>query len=133
MRPLLEQRGISLKVETLDETELLLDAQMIQQVLTNLLTNAVQALPEGGSISVHTTETEEHVVAEIADTGVGIPQKYQRLIFDSGFSMSKGGSGLGLAIVRRLVDQMGGSIEVESSEGQGTRFCLTFLKESRLQ
>ncbi|MEJ2077023.1 MAG: ATP-binding protein [Acidobacteriota bacterium] len=133
MRPLLEQRGISLTVETLDETELLLDAQMIQQVLTNLLTNAVQALPEGGSISVHTTETEEHVVAEIADTGVGIPQKYQRLIFDSGFSMSKGGSGLGLAIVRRLVDQMGGSIEVESSEGQGTRFCLTFLKESRLQ
>ncbi len=133
MRPLLEQCGIPLTVETLDRSELLLDLQMIQQVLTNLLTNAVQALPEGGSVSVRTTETEEHVIAEIADTGVGIPQKYQRLIFDSGFSMSQGGSGLGLAIVRRLVDQLGGSIDVESTEGQGTRFYLKFPRENRPQ
>jgi signal transduction histidine kinase len=133
MRPLLEQRGIPLIVETLDRTEILLDCQMIQQVLTNLLTNAVQALPEGGSVSVRTMESEGYVVAEIADTGVGIPQKYQRLIFDSGFSMSKGGSGLGLAIVRRLVDQLGGSIDVESTEGQGTRFYLKFPGESRPQ
>lgn len=130
MRPLLEQRGIALKIDISDESSLLLDAQMIQQVVTNLLTNAVQALPEGGSVSVRTTEEKDRVVAEIADTGTGIPQKYQRLIFDSGFSMSKGGSGLGLAIVRRLVDQLGGIIDVESEEGRGTRFFLEFPKES---
>ncbi len=131
MRPLLEQRGIPLEVLLGDETQLLLDEQLIQQVVTNLLTNAVQALPEGGSVSVRTIETPEHVIAEIADTGVGIPPKYQRLIFDSGFSMSKGGSGLGLAIVRRLVDQLGGSIDLESEEGRGTRFYLKFPRTPR--
>ena len=128
MRPLLEQRGIPLTVRIEDETEIPLDAQMIQQILTNLLTNAVQALPEGGSVSVRTWEDAREVAAEIADTGIGIPRQYQQLIFDSGFSMSKGGTGLGLAIVRRLVDQLGGSIDVSSEEGKGTRFSLVFSK-----
>ena len=101
---------------------------MIQQILTNLLTNAVQALPEGGSVSVRTWEDDREVAAEIADTGIGIPRQYQQLIFDSGFSMSKGGTGLGLAIVRRLVDQLGGSIDVSSEEGKGTRFRLVFSR-----
>ncbi len=130
MKPLLEQRGIRVVEDLQTTSPVQLDDQMIRQIITNLLTNAMQALPEGGEISLRSRESEGDVTIEVEDTGVGIPEKYQRLIFDSGFTMSKGGSGLGLAIVRRLLDALGGRIEVHSREGQGSRFILSFSKET---
>ena len=126
MRPLLLQRGIEVALDLQPVGDLSLDREMMRQVFTNLLTNAMQALPEGGRIAVRTFEKDESVCVEIEDNGCGIPKHYQGLIFDSGFTTSRGGTGLGLAIVRRFLDALGGDISVDGDEGSGTRFTLTF-------
>ena len=92
--------------------------------------NAVEAMPEGGflSLSAETRPDGEHVAIKIEDTGVGIPKHVQSNIFEP-FYTTKGegkGVGLGLSVVYGVVAQHGGSVEVESEEGQGTRFTLTF-------
>jgi signal transduction histidine kinase len=131
MRPLLRQRGIKVSFDLQARDDLPLDREMMRQVFTNLVTNAMQALPEGGGIAVRTFVRGESVFAEIEDDGCGIPKRYQRLIFDSGFTTSRGGTGLGLAIVRRFLDVLGGDISVDGDEGLGTRFTLTFPKRKR--
>jgi len=129
MTPLLDQRGIGLDLDLRESAAVLVDREMVRQIFTNLMTNAIQALPEGGRLSLRTGQDADSVWAQVEDNGIGIPQKYQRLIFDSGFTMSKGGSGLGLAIVRRLLDSLNGTIEVKSEEGLGTCFTVSFRKE----
>jgi len=126
MRPLLQQRRIVLTGRFHDSREVSTDPELLRQIFTNLLTNAVQALAEGGHIELNTWDEPGRVIAEVADDGVGIPQQFRKLVFDSGFSLAKGGTGLGLAIVKRLVDALGAEIELDSEEGRGTSFRLVF-------
>lgn len=126
MQPLLEQRGIELITECHDGREVRSDPGLLRQIFMNLLTNAVQALPEGGKILLRSGEEQGRLFAEVQDNGVGIPPHYKELVFDSGFSLSRGGTGLGLAIVRRLADALGITITLESEPGRGTCFRLHF-------
>jgi len=126
MEPLMLQRGIDLEVECRDEQAAYLDPEMLRQIVNNLVTNALQALPEGGELKVRTYSDEDTVSISVRDDGVGIPGSQQDLIFDSGFTTNEHGSGLGLAIVQRFVEAQGGSIQMKSKENWGTRFVLSF-------
>ena len=101
----------------------------IQQVFTNLITNAFQAINEkGGQLTLSTRPLKDWVEVRVADTGMGIPEKYLKKIFDPFFTTKNPGegTGLGLNIVYRIVTKYGGTIEVESKEMQGTTFTVKF-------
>jgi two-component system phosphate regulon sensor histidine kinase PhoR len=104
------------------------DANRLQQVLQNLLDNAVQYTPPGGAISAEAACANGEVVVTVADTGIGIPQSDQSRIFerfyrvDAARSREAGGTGLGLSIARHIVEAHGGRIWVDSTVGEGSRF-----------
>ncbi len=104
------------------------DPSRLDQVLMNLLSNALKFTPEGGTIRVEVAETGDEVEVAVHDSGPGIPPEEQALLFEkfsqtsSGKSV-QGGSGLGLVICRHLVEAHGGRIWVESEPGRGTRFA----------
>ena len=100
----------------------------VQQIFTNLLTNAVQAMEGKGELRISTTGQNGNVIATIKDTGPGIPKEYLSKIYDPFFTTKEQGkgTGLGLNIVHQLVEKHGGKIDVSSQEGKGTTFSLTF-------
>ena len=107
------------------------DRQRLIQVLRNLVRNAITSTPAGGIVSISLEQAEaRHLALIVEDNGVGIPTDELERIFerfyrsDTSRSRATGGFGLGLAIVRDLVTAMGGSITVESTVGQGSRFCV---------
>lgn len=101
------------------------NATELQEVCTNLLLNALEAMPEGGRLQVNARPTAAGVEIEIRDTGIGIPPDLQKRIFTPFFTTKEGaGRGLGLSIAYRIVHAHGGEMEVESLPGQGTCFKL---------
>ncbi len=114
------------------------DPQRIGQVVANLVANAVKFTPRGGSVSVDVASTAEGARIEVVDTGVGIeatelPHIFERFYRGSRANEARGsGSGLGLAIVRSIVDMHGGTVEVESRVGDGSRFTVTLPRDPRL-
>lgn len=107
------------------------DRGKLNQIVLNLVSNAVKFTPDGGSIIVRARRTGDALTVEVEDTGVGIAPRDLERIFDEFFqvdgSMSReyGGVGLGLALVRRLLALLGGSIDVRSELGQGSTFRVT--------
>ncbi len=100
------------------------DTPLLKRVLSNLILNAIQAMPNGGSLTVAVSSTNEHVIITVEDTGVGIPRENMPKIFESFFTTKAQGQGLGLSICKKFVEASGGSIEAESEEGQGTTFTV---------
>ncbi|MGZ0052450.1 two-component system histidine kinase PnpS [Brevibacillus gelatini] len=110
---------------------LMTDKDCLQQIVLNLMTNAIAYTPEGGEITIRAEADAEHVTIQVADTGIGIPEKDLTRIFERFYRVDKarsrdsGGTGLGLAIVKHLVENLHGQIGVESVEGKGTAFTVT--------
>lgn len=100
----------------------LLDAQLMERVIYNLLLNAAQASPPGGSITVKTRELNGTVEIAVIDRGSGIDPKHLENIFNPFFTTKSSGVGLGLAIVSKIIDEHDGKIAVESEPGSGTIF-----------
>jgi two-component system CheB/CheR fusion protein len=105
------------------------DPHRLNQVLTNLLTNAVKYSPEGGDITVRLTRAQDEARVSVVDRGVGIPREALPHLFDRFYRVSDmarqvQGLGLGLYICRRIVEAHGGRIEVESEPGQGSTFTV---------
>jgi signal transduction histidine kinase len=96
------------------------DAEKLRQVLINLLVNALDAMPESGTLSVKVSAVRPIVAIEISDSGPGIDPRILPEIFDPFFTTKEAGTGLGLSIVRKIVDQHGGRIELDSRPGRGT-------------
>jgi two-component system, sporulation sensor kinase E len=123
LKPELENRGLTVKTKRGRQlTATLMDATQMQQVLVNLIKNAMQAMSRGGTLTLQTGEGSDGVWVSIADTGGGIPQEQIARIFEPFYTTKKKGTGLGLMIVQRIVRAHGGKIEVESRVGQGTTF-----------
>lgn len=99
-----------------------LDAELMEQVFVNLLTNAAQASPPQGVVTVKTRAAENVLEVAVIDRGKGIDAKHRESIFNPFFTTRPDGVGLGLAIVQKIVDEHGGRIVVESEPGQGAVF-----------
>jgi hypothetical protein len=110
------------------------DVQHVQQALLNILLNAVQAMPEGGTLTVRAEQmdntllprAERSVRLTVSDTGVGIPHENLKKIFSPFFTTKHRGTGLGLAITRSIIEKHHGTIAVESEAGRGSIFVLEF-------
>jgi len=128
-----EEGGVQLLMEAPEDREGLVvegDWHRLDQVLGNLVNNALRYTPEGGDIKLSAVRDESSVLVQIRDTGEGIPEEDLPYVFDRFWkgdktrSRASGGSGLGLAIARKLVTAHGGAISVESQEGEGTTFAV---------
>ncbi len=122
-------RGVTIEVRTALAAvpAILGDSPELREVFTNLILNAVDAMPEGGALTLSTAVIDGEVVASVTDTGIGIPEAVRDKVFDPFFT-TKGprGTGLGLSMSYGIVSRHGGRITVESAEGQGATFRLTF-------
>ena len=101
-----------------------LDPDLFKQALLNLLLNALQAIPNGGEITLLAREEAHWLVMQIIDTGTGIPPEVLENMFKPFYSTKSGGSGLGLPTARKVLEAHGGSLEADSAPGKGTRFTL---------
>jgi signal transduction histidine kinase len=102
------------------------DRFALGRVYRNLITNAIQATEPGGKVTIRTARADGQVEISVADTGSGIPPERLGRIFDDFVTTKRRGLGLGLAISKRIVEQLGGTIAVESEVGRGTVFTLRF-------
>ncbi len=107
-----------------DLTPVFVDGRQIGQVLVNLVTNAYQAMPDGGRLTFRAIGERDKVSLSMSDTGCGISNENMKNIFEPLFTTRARGIGLGLAVSKGLVDANGGSIKVESKEGRGSTFTL---------
>ncbi len=122
--PAYNEHHITIKKNYNQTPPVVIDPEQLRQVLVNLMINAVEAMPAGGSISCTIRGTKEEVEIEIADTGNGIAEEAVKEIFTPFFTTKEGGTGLGLSIVQRIVSEQGGRIEVSSRKNEGTHFKL---------
>lgn len=129
LEPRLRAGELELTVQAPSDARVFADRRAVEQVLGNLLDNAIKYTPAGGRIEVQVRpEPGLRLQVSVSDTGLGIPRKDLPRIFerfyrvDPGRSRALGGTGLGLAIVKHLVQAMGGQLGVESQPGRGSRF-----------
>lgn len=131
----LSRRGVRVVQHLRTARRVQINTQELQQVLINLIVNAVQAMPEGGTLSLNTADWDEHervrgVCITVRDTGQGIREDDLARIFDAFFTTKKTqGTGLGLSISYSLIERYGGRISVESVPGQGAAFTVWLLAE----
>jgi two-component system phosphate regulon sensor histidine kinase PhoR len=130
-RPRIEEKRLAVSLRCERPGTAWTDAQACEQILSNLLDNAIKYSEPGGSITIRIGGDDRNVRVDVADTGVGIPERDLTRIFerfyrvDKARSRSQGGTGLGLAIVKHLVQSLDGEIEVESALGRGSTFSFT--------
>jgi len=123
----LKQEFFTLNVEvntSLDapESDVMIDPQKIRQALLNILKNAIEAMPKGGTLSIETRPFRSRVRLEVSDTGPGISEEDQEEVFSPFYSTKAGGTGLGLSYARGVVADANGRLSVKSAEGRGTAF-----------
>lgn len=126
-RPEGERAGVTVEAR-LEPGALVIEGDRfaLGRVYRNLISNAIQATAPGGRVSIATGRTGGHVWTTVADTGSGIPAERLPRIFDDFVTTKRRGLGLGLAVSKRIVEQLDGSIAVESEMGRGTSFTLSF-------
>jgi signal transduction histidine kinase len=131
VRPWALEKKVRLELDADPAPETLGDKRRLGQVLDNLLSNAIKFSNEGGAVTVEVRGGGDTATIVVSDTGIGIPVDEQDHVFSrfyrtrSATELALPGTGLGLAITRALVDQHGGTIELESVEGEGTRVTVT--------
>ncbi|MGZ3604049.1 MAG: two-component system sensor histidine kinase NtrB [Thermodesulfobacteriota bacterium] len=126
IRPRMEKQRVHVQKQFEVLPIILMDREQIKQVALNLLLNAVQAMPRGGTLMLRGENSKDGqwIKISIRDSGIGIPDEDMNRLFDPFFSTREGGIGLGLSIAHRIIDQHHGKIEVESALGKGTLFTL---------
>lgn len=110
----------------------MLDEQTLEAALVNLVKNAIEAMPDGGELTVRTRLTRTGVALDLIDTGHGMDQTTAMHMFEAFYSTKDGGSGLGLPTARKGIEAHGGRIDVQSAVGRGTQFTLEFPTPTRI-
>ena len=101
------------------------DPELIKQCLINLIKNSIEAMPDGGYLTLSTGMEEEFIVIKVGDTGKGIPREIREKVFNPFFTTKKGeGAGLGLAMTKKIIEDMGGRLELFSQESKGTTIVI---------
>ncbi|MGZ7168304.1 MAG: ATP-binding response regulator [Halobacteriota archaeon] len=113
------------RVIDIPDLQMTADPLLMRRVFANLILNAVQAMPNGGTLTISAATDDGSVMVSVHDTGVGIPDDIRDKLFTPLFTGKAKGTGLGLAVVKRIVDAHGGTITFESEEGKGTTFTVT--------
>ncbi|MCW3995200.1 MAG: PAS domain S-box protein [Candidatus Bathyarchaeota archaeon] len=106
------------------------DSEFLRRALTNLVTNAIQAMPHGGELRLESVKRDNKVFITVSDTGVGIPEEIKPKLFTPMLTTKAKGQGFGLAVVKRLVEALNGSITFESKRGIGTKFTICLQKQN---
>ncbi len=131
-----QKKGCLVEIETELDSSLIIDmpGYELREILTNLILNAVDAMPKGGKIKIKTYLMDSKAVIDVSDTGTGMDPDTKKHIFDPYFTTKDvGSSGLGLSIVYGLVTNAGGKIEVESEKGLGTTFSIILPCQSQVE
>ena len=135
-RPLSKKQNVSLAFEHDNTFPCFADKERITLALSDLISNALQYTPQGGSVVVSAKPIGEKLEIAVQDTGIGISESERPLLFsklyrgDRARHMRPDGTGLGLFVVRNIIEQHGSDITVDSKEGQGTRMSF-FLSSNR--
>lgn len=120
-------KNIKVQVKLQKEAETVLaDSDILKRILGNQLTNAIQAMPEGGKLSIQTYKKEKDLFITVADTGVGISEEAK----DKLFTTKSKGQGFGLAVVKRMTESIGGTVRFEIEKGKGTKFIIRLPPKS---
>jgi PAS domain S-box-containing protein len=117
--------NIQLSFDIKDAQSIKVDPTFLRRTLTNLINNAIQAMPDGGELKIYAHPHNHNLIITVADTGVGVPDEVKDKLFKPMFTTKAKGQGLGLAVVKRLVEVQGGTIRFESKVGVGTKFFVT--------
>lgn len=139
VKPKADEKEITITIASLPAGKILADAQRLEQILFNLLDNAVKYTPNNGAVTIHSVIEEDMVRVFIDDTGPGVPETARQRIFerfyraDAGRSREEGGTGLGLAIAKHLVGLHGGSIGVTNRRAGGSSFFFTLRRAQETQ
>jgi two-component system, NtrC family, sensor kinase len=138
LEPIAKKRGVSIEVRTHGRACTRVPAAELQQVIANLAINGIQAMEEGGSLAIEVDRAEpsdDHrdamIRLSVSDEGKGISEEMRGRIFEPFFTTKDvgEGTGLGLAVVHGIVHDRGGTIEVDSDEGRGSRFVILLPEE----
>ena len=131
--PLAREKKIRIHLDVADDIQKIYgDLHGVQRILNNIISNAIKYTPQGGEVSIMAKNRGPRVLVQVKDTGIGIPPKDMKRIFErfyrveKGRSRQMGGTGLGLAIAKELIEAMGGFIQLSSVFGQGTTASLFF-------
>jgi signal transduction histidine kinase len=124
LRALAESRGVKLEVETGTAGTAVCDPGQLRQAVDNLVRNAIEATPEGGHVSVIAASDSKGHTIDVRDSGVGIAAEDLPKVFDLYFTTKPHGTGVGLAVTQQIVSAHGGTIEVDSAPGRGTRMTI---------
>ena len=117
-----ENINVSVNVEAKDK--IMTDSTFITRIMSNLVNNAVQAMPNGGVLSIHAYKEVNDVIITVKDTGVGIPEALKNKLFTPMFTTKAKGQGFGLPVIKRMTEALGGAVSFESQEGKGTTFIV---------
>lgn len=125
--PALKDRTPEVKLEVVLDPQVPVvaaDPELLHRALSNLVLNALDAMPQGGTITLRTAKREDSVRIEVADTGTGLTKEECERLFTPYYTTKQHGTGLGLAIVQSVITDHGGTISVESTPGQGSTFII---------
>jgi two-component system sensor histidine kinase HydH len=124
-QPLATTQDMRLRLDGLHVGQVAFHPPSLRRALWNLVQNALDAMPQGGVLTIGGQRTATHVHLQVQDTGSGIPAAQLATIFEPLYTTKPGGTGLGLYIVQEIVTAHGGKVTVESVEGQGSTFTVT--------
>lgn len=128
-----EKSNIEIETDIAEDVNIKADAQLLEHVWNNLFSNAFKFTPEGGSVTVTLTATDNHAIVKVTDTGCGMTPEVGTHIFEKFYqgdsSRATQGNGLGLALVKRVIDILQGEISVESIVGKGSTFTVKIQRK----
>ncbi len=107
------------------------DPEVLKRILSNLVTNAVQAMPNGGKLELRVQKEPNDTIMAVLDTGEGIPEEVKPKLFTPLFTTKSKGQGFGLVVVKRMVEALGGTIAFESEQGKGTKFTVRLPEKEK--